>query len=59
MNRLRMLPVLLAVTLFSAGCELVGGLIEFGFWTAIVLLIVIVLVLGWIWRRLRGRGRRL
>lgn len=48
------LPLILAVLLLS-GCELIGDLLKLGFWTGVI---VVVLVIGVIWAIMRGlRGR--
>jgi hypothetical protein len=51
----RVLPLLLLLTLGLAGCSVVGGIFKAGFWTAILLVVVIVLAVGWI---ARTAGRR-
>lgn len=58
MNRLlALLPVLL-LALGTGGCDLVGDILEFGFWL-IVILVVVVILLGWgLVRMIRGRSRR-
>jgi hypothetical protein len=45
--------IAMAMTLSS--CELVGGLIEFGFWIAIVLVVFVVAIILWIVNRFRRR----
>ncbi|RYY59196.1 phosphatidate cytidylyltransferase [Flaviaesturariibacter aridisoli] len=42
----------LATTLTS--CEVVGGIFKAGFWTAIILIVLVVVLILW----LVGRGRR-
>ena len=50
--------LVLLLTLPTGGCDLVGDIIEFGFW-AIVILIAIVVLLGWaLVRMVRGRDGR-
>jgi hypothetical protein len=44
--------VALAMTLSS--CEVVGGIFKAGFWTAIIVIVIIVALILW----LVGRGRR-
>ncbi len=48
---LSVLFVLLAVTLSS--CELVGDIFEAGMWTAVIIIVLIVLLVGWLFRKLR------
>ena len=43
--------VAMAMTLTS--CEVVGGLIEFGFWIGIILVVLVVVIILWIARKLR------
>lgn len=38
-------PVLLPLLLFLAGCDLVGDIFEFGFWTAVVLIVIVGLII--------------
>lgn len=44
--------IALAVTLTS--CEVVGGIFKAGFWTAIIIVVVVIALILW----LVGRGRR-
>ncbi|MFD2246474.1 hypothetical protein [Pontibacter ruber] len=43
--------VLLAVTLSS--CEFIGDIFEAGMWTALIIIVLIVLLVGWLFRKLR------
>ncbi len=56
MNNLRTyfatLFILMALTLSS--CELVGDILEVGVWMGIIIVVLIVLVIAWIFRKLRG-----
>ena len=36
------------------GCEVVEGIFKFGFWTAIILVVVVVALGIWLLRRFRG-----
>ena len=57
MRRIHTLAILAGATLTLSGCDLVGDLIEFGFWT-IVILVGLVVLLGWgLARTLRGGSR--
>jgi hypothetical protein len=47
-----MLVLAMATTLSS--CEVVGGIFKAGFWTAIILIVLVVVLILW----LVGRGRR-
>lgn len=48
---------LLALSLLVSGCELVGDLLEFGFWAVVIIALVIVALILWVARKLR-RPRR-
>ena len=50
----RLLPLLL-VTLGLGGCSVIGGIFKAGFWTAIILVVVVIALVGWI---ARASGRR-
>ena len=52
----RVLPIL-ALTLMMAGCELVGDVLEFGFWAILIIIGLVVLVVWLIARSLGGRRR--
>lgn len=54
--RLRTGTLLLPV-LFLAGCDLAGDILEFGFWTGVILVAVIVLLIWGLMRMIRGRPR--
>jgi hypothetical protein len=51
----RLLPPLL-LTLGLGGCEIVGAIFRAGFWTAVILIVPILLAVGWI-ARVAGRRR--
>ncbi|MBC5774359.1 hypothetical protein H8S95_09830 [Pontibacter sp. KCTC 32443] len=55
MNNLRTylatLLILMAFTLSS--CELVGDIFEAGMWTALVVIVIVILLIAWIFRRFR------
>lgn len=52
----RVLP-LLALTLFVAGCDLVGDVLEFGFWVIVIIVGLIVLLIWWAAKKLGGARR--
>ena len=52
----RTLPLLLLLTLGLAGCSVVGGIFKAGFWTAIIVVVLIVLAVGWVARSAGRRG---
>ncbi|MDX5438191.1 MAG: hypothetical protein LPK03_13395 [Pontibacter sp.] len=43
--------VLLTFTMSS--CELVGDIFEAGMWTALIIIVLIVLLISWLFRRFR------
>ena len=57
MNRFRCLLLSLAIllTFTLTGCELIGDIFEAGMWTALIIIVLVVLLIGWIFRKLRGR----
>jgi hypothetical protein len=58
MNRVKQLiPVLVLILLplSLAGCELIGDILKIGFWAGAIFIILIVLIIGWIMRKLKGR----
>ena len=50
MRRFQAIALVLLLTIPLAGCELVGDLLEFGFWV-IVIFIGLLVLLGWALRR--------
>lgn len=50
---LRRLSLLLAISLFTAGCELIGDIFQAGFVIGIIIVLVIVAVVGWIISKFR------
>ena len=58
MRRLLLLLALAVATLPAGGCDLVGDILEFGFWVALILIVVVTVVLWLLIRMVRGRGRR-
>jgi hypothetical protein len=46
--------LLLLLTLSTAGCELIGGIFKAGFWTAIIAVVLIVALVGFVARGRRG-----
>lgn len=46
------LMLLLAVTAGLSGCDLVGDVLEFGFWTLLILVLLVVALAVWIVKKL-------
>ena len=57
LSRLPPVLPLIAMTLLLGGCDLVGDILEFGFWAAVIIVVVIVALVWWVARRI-GRSRR-
>ncbi|WP_185195462.1 hypothetical protein [Pontibacter sp. Tf4] len=55
MNNLRTyLPALIVVLMLTmSSCELVGDIFKAGMWTALIIIVLIVVLLAWIFRKLR------
>ncbi len=47
------LIALLAATLTLSGCDFLGGVVEFGFWTGVLFVAVLVLLVGFAVRAFR------
>ena len=54
MRRIQAILIVLLLTVPIAGCELIGDLLEFGFWVILIFVGLIVLV-GWLLKRSFGR----
>lgn len=50
---LRRLALLLTVSFFTAGCELIGDIFQAGLVVGIIIVLIIVAVVGWIISRFR------
>jgi hypothetical protein len=51
----RLLPLLL-LTLALGGCSIIGGIFKAGFWTAIILVVLVIALVGWVARSAGRRG---
>lgn len=49
--------IVAALSLFSAGCELIGDIFQAGFIVGIIIVVLLVAVIAWVMRRFRGRPR--
>lgn len=56
-DRLLTTFLLLLLTLPTAGCDLIGDILQFGFWVLVILIGIIVLLVWVIARMLRGGTR--
>lgn len=50
--------LVLLLTLPVGGCDLVGDILEFGFWLIVMLIVLVVLLVWGLIRALRGSRRR-
>jgi hypothetical protein len=53
---LRRLALLLAISIFTAGCELIGDIFQAGLVVGIIIVLIIVGIIGWIISRFRRGG---
>ena len=53
---LRRLALLLTVSFFTAGCELIGDIFQAGLVVGIIIVVLIVAVVWWILGKFRRRG---
>jgi uncharacterized membrane-anchored protein len=51
------LALLFAISLSTAGCELIGNIFQAGFVVGIIIVVLLVAVIAWIMRRFRGTPR--
>lgn len=52
MLRLPLLFLLTLMTVTLSGCDLVGDVLEFGFWTLLILVVLVIALTAWIFKRL-------
>lgn len=57
MNRFLTTFLILLLTLPMAGCDLIGDILEFGFWLMVIVIGAIVLLVWWIAKKFRGGPR--
>lgn len=43
----------LALVMTFSSCEIVGGIFKAGFWTAIILIVLVIILILWLIRRMR------
>jgi len=48
-----LLILALFATTMLASCEMVGGIFKAGFWTALILIILVVVLIFWLLRRFK------
>jgi hypothetical protein len=47
--------IALMMPLAFAGCELIGDILKVGFWAGAIFIILIVLIIVWLMKKMRGR----
>jgi hypothetical protein len=52
MHRLPLLVLLLVTTLSLSGCDLVGDVLEFGFWALLIGFVLVVALVVWIFKKI-------
>lgn len=52
MGRSPWMVLLLLTTLGLSGCDLVGDVLEFGFWTILIFVVLVVALVAWVVRKL-------
>ena len=52
--RVYLMTLLVLLTLTLSSCELVGDIFEAGMWTAVIIIVLVVLLVGWLVRKVRG-----
>lgn len=51
MTRLPTLSLLLLLTVSLSGCDLVGDVLEFGFWAMLITVVLVVALVVWLFRK--------
>ena len=56
LSTLRRIPLLLALSFFTAGCELIGDIFQAGLVVGIIIIVLIVAVVWWLIGKFRRGG---
>lgn len=51
--RAYLMTLLLLLTFTLSSCELVGDIFEAGMWTALIIIVIVVVLITWLFRKLR------
>ena len=51
--------VFILIAFSISGCELVGDIMEFTFWSTLIIVVLVILLIMWIIRKLRGPRNRI
>lgn len=57
MTRVPAILLVLLLTLSTGACDLIGDVLEFGFWVVVILVVLVVGLIWWVARRFRGPRR--
>lgn len=52
MNRLPLVVLVLVLTLSLSSCDLVGDVLEFGFWLILISVILVVALVIWLFKKI-------
>lgn len=50
--------LIIILSLSLTGCELVGDIFEAGMWTAVIIIVLVIVLVMWIVRKLGGPRKR-
>jgi hypothetical protein len=48
-----LMSILIVLTLTLSSCEVIGDIFEAGMWTALIIIVIIVLIVTWLFRKIR------
>lgn len=51
MTRLPLVGLLLLLTLSLSGCDLVGDVLEFGFWAMLIIVVLVIALVVWLFKK--------
>ncbi|WP_165929552.1 MULTISPECIES: hypothetical protein [Chitinophagaceae] len=54
-NGFSLITAMLVLMVTLSSCEVIGGIFKAGFWTAIVLIVLVIVIIVWILNRVRRR----
>lgn len=53
-TRVYLMTLLVLLTLTLSSCDIVGDIFEAGMWTAVIIIVIVVLLIAWLFRKFRG-----
>ncbi|MFD2513095.1 hypothetical protein ACFSRY_04410 [Pontibacter locisalis] len=48
-----LMAIIILLTFTLSSCELVGDIFEAGMWTALIIIVIVVLLITWLFRKIR------